>query len=85
MEKCKRQNHILLGGSHNFWYWFLPPFADITPLGMKVLGAFVGAVYGWLFMALTTPAASYTSALMFGESQMEKKQAYFQGFFHFVF
>lgn len=38
-----------------------------------------------LSMALTTPAASYTFALMFGEPQMEKKQAYFQGFFHFVF
>ena len=38
-----------------------------------------------LNMALTTPAASYTSALMFGEPSMEKKQAYIQGFMHFVF
>ena len=25
----------------------LPPFGAITPLGMKVLGIFVGVLYGW--------------------------------------
>ena len=25
----------------------LPPFGAITPLGMKVLGVFVGVLYGW--------------------------------------
>ena len=38
-----------------------------------------------LSMALSTPAASYTSALMFGEPSMGRKQAYIQGFTHFVF
>lgn len=28
----------------------------ITPLGMKVLGAFLGAVYRWLFIALDLPS-----------------------------
>lgn len=38
-----------------------------------------------LSMALSTPAASYTSALMFGEPSMNRKQAYIQGFVHFLF
>jgi len=32
--------------------WVLPPFAGITPLGMKVLGVFLGMIYGWIFVAL---------------------------------
>ena len=38
-----------------------------------------------LNMALSTPAASYTSALMFGQMADDKKNAYIQGFTHFVF
>ena len=30
----------------------LPPFGMVTPLGMKILGAFVAIVYGWIFMDL---------------------------------
>ena len=30
----------------------LPPFGMVTPLGMKILGAFVAIVYGWVFMDL---------------------------------
>lgn len=34
----------------------LPPFGQITPFGMKILGVFVGIVYGWCFVdiALTS-------------------------------
>lgn len=31
---------------------YLPPFAQVTPLGMKVLGVFLGLVYGWCFIDL---------------------------------
>lgn len=31
---------------------FLPPFGQITELGMKVLGCFLGIVYGWIFIDL---------------------------------
>lgn len=27
---------------------FLPPFGGLTPLGMGLLGSFIGAVYGWI-------------------------------------
>ncbi len=29
---------------------FLPPFGEITPMGMKILGVFVGTLYGWIFL-----------------------------------
>jgi len=31
-----------------FGVGFLPPFGQITPMGMKVLGAFLGTLFGWL-------------------------------------
>ena len=30
-----------------FGFGFLPPLSCITPLGMKVLGVFLGLLYGW--------------------------------------
>ncbi len=35
-----------------FGIGFLPPFGQITALGMKVLGCFLGIVYGWIFIDL---------------------------------
>ena len=48
--------HIAIFLLITFGFGFLPPFAQITPMGMKVLGAFLGAVYGWLFIALDWPS-----------------------------
>lgn len=28
----------------------LPPFGQITPMGMKILGVFVGTLFGWMFL-----------------------------------
>lgn len=39
-----------------FGFRFLPPFAGITEYGMGVLGAFLGAIYGWVFIDLTWPS-----------------------------
>ena len=39
-----------------FGIGFLPPFAQITPMGMKVLGVFLGVIYGWCFIALDWPS-----------------------------
>lgn len=33
----------------------LPPFAQITPLGMQILGIFVGVLYGWCTVSLLWP------------------------------
>ena len=34
----------------------LPPFGQITPVGMKVLAAFVGMLYGWLTVGFAWPS-----------------------------
>lgn len=39
-----------------FGFGFLPPIAQVTPMGMKVLGVFLGVIYGWLFIALDWPS-----------------------------
>lgn len=31
----------------------LPPFGQITPIGMKILGVFVGTLFGWMFLDFT--------------------------------
>lgn len=35
---------------------FLPTFGQVTELGMKILGIFVGTLYGWLFIDLLWPS-----------------------------
>lgn len=39
-----------------FLIGFLPPFGGITPLGMKVLGVFIGVIYGWIFVGFIWPS-----------------------------
>ena len=33
-----------------FGIGLLSPFGQITPMGMKILGVFIGTLYGWLFL-----------------------------------
>ena len=35
-----------------FGVGFLPPFGQITEIGMRVLGCFLGIIYGWIFIDL---------------------------------
>ena len=44
--------HIAIMFAIMFIVWNLPPFGMITELGMKVLGVFLGIVYGWIFIDL---------------------------------
>ncbi len=48
--------HIVVFILITFGFGYLPPFAQISEVGMRVLGAFLGAVYGWLFIALDWPS-----------------------------
>lgn len=48
--------HIVIFILITFGFGYLPPFAQISGVGMQVLGAFLGAVYGWLFIALDWPS-----------------------------
>ena len=45
---------------------FLPTFGNVTPVGMKVLGVFIGMMYGWIFCGLIWP--SFFGILVFGFS-----------------
>lgn len=35
---------------------YLPPFAPITPFGMRIIGIFIGAIYGWTFVDMLLPS-----------------------------
>lgn len=35
---------------------FLPPFGQVTPMGMKVFGVFVGVLYGWCTVSMVWPS-----------------------------
>lgn len=39
-----------------FGVGFLSPFGGITPLGMDVLGVFLGLLYGWIFVGFIWPS-----------------------------
>ncbi len=39
-----------------FGFGFLPALAPITPYGMRVVGIFIGAVYGWTFTDSAIPS-----------------------------
>lgn len=48
--------HVIVMMVLTFGIGFLPPFGMITPSGMKVLGVFIGLVYGWCFIDLFWPS-----------------------------
>ena len=60
--------------------WFLPPFASITELGMKVLGIFIGVVYGLLFLGLAWPSMFALVALGLTEYTSGVNAAFVAGF-----
>lgn len=68
MEAKKSNNmywiHIAIFLIITFGVGFLPPFAEITPLGMRVLDVFLGVIYGWCFIALDWPSLVALVALV---------------------
>ena len=50
METTKKINriHYLIVLACCLLFRFVPPFGGLTPLGMGLLGSFIGAVYGWV-------------------------------------
>lgn len=51
-KKTNAYIHIAIMLLITFGVGFLPPFGQITGIGMKVLGCFLGIVYGWIFIDL---------------------------------
>ncbi len=38
-----------------FGFGFFPPVGQMTPIGMRILGIFIGAVYGWTALGILKP------------------------------
>lgn len=55
-----------------FLFRFIPSFAGITPMGMGILGTFLGAVYGWIAIDMLWPSimALVGIGLSIGMNQM---------------
>ncbi len=51
-----------------FGIGFLPEFGNITPLGMQVLGIFIGTIYGWCTLGLLWP--SLYALVMLGSTEV---------------
>jgi len=66
-----------------FGIGFLPPFGEITELGMKCLGVFIGSIYGWLTLGITFPSLFSMLALaLVGFTGVQ--QAYVDGFAYYL-
>lgn len=48
--------HVVIGLAMMFGFQFLPAFPEVTPLGMKVLGIFIGMIYLWTFTDTVWPS-----------------------------
>ncbi|HBV86069.1 MAG TPA: citrate transporter [Desulfosporosinus sp.] len=48
--------HCIIGVLLMFGFGYLEPFGSITPIGMQVLGVFIGLVYLWSFVTILWPS-----------------------------
>lgn len=55
-KNAKKYIHVAITLLLMIGIGLLPSFGQVTPLGMKVLGVFLGMMYGWIFVELTWPS-----------------------------
>lgn len=48
--------HCLIGLLLMFGPWLIPPFEPVTPIGMRILGIFLGLIYMWTFVGSLWPS-----------------------------
>ncbi|MFZ7101539.1 MAG: SLC13 family permease [Peptococcaceae bacterium] len=48
--------HTLIFLFITFGFGLLPTFSTVSEMGMKILGIFIGALYGWIFLGLIWPS-----------------------------
>ena len=48
--------HYIIVAAFCLLFRFIPPFGGLTPLGMGIIGAFIGAVYGWIAIDMLWPS-----------------------------
>ena len=58
METTKKISpiHYIIVTAFCLFFRFIPGFAGITPLGMGILGCFIGAIYGWIAIGMFWPS-----------------------------
>ena len=56
--------HTIISLGLMFGFGFLPPIAPITEFGMKMIGIFLGLVYGWVLIGIAWPSMAGLVALM---------------------
>lgn len=80
-EQLKYYLHCFITVGIMFGSWLIPVMAPLTPLGGRVLGIFVGVLYGWVMVGLTWP--SIIALLALGLSGYDGMKSLFtQGFGH---
>lgn len=47
-----------------FGFGYLPAAAPLTPLGMNLIGIFLGLLYGWIFVDIVWPSMAGLLAMM---------------------
>ena len=57
VKKDKTLIHLLITLLLMFGFGYLSPIGPITPMGMKVLGVFLGLLYGWNMAGFIWPSA----------------------------
>jgi solute carrier family 13 (sodium-dependent dicarboxylate transporter), member 2/3/5 len=63
----------------SFSGWFIPAAEPITPYGMKILGIFLGLMFGWICLDLIFP--SFFSVILVAVASGEAaKSLFYQGF-----
>ncbi len=64
--------HYIIVAAFCLLFRFVPGVAGITPLGMGILGAFIGAIYGWITIDMLWPSllALVGVGLSIGMNQM---------------
>ena len=65
--------NILVTALLMFGFGFLPPFATLTPVGMRLLGIFLGVIYGYSTCEIVWPSLRAMVAIREGHtiSQVE--------------
>lgn len=56
--------HVAICLFITFGFGKLPPFGPVTPLGMNIIGIFLGVLYGWIFIEIVWPSLMGLLALM---------------------
>ena len=64
-HNAKYYIHSIITIIITFGVGFLNPVGSITPLGMDILGIFLGMLYGWIFVGMAWPSLFAMIALAF--------------------